>query len=72
MTVGVGVLIGAVIRQVGKQVLLVVVRAEPALLLLLGVYLKPNSQVCVHSYLNKNSQAYLMEFRADSKIDHIG
>ena len=43
MAVGVGVRIRATIRQVGKQVPLVVVRAESTLFLLHSVHLKTNS-----------------------------
>ena len=50
MAVGVGVRIRATIRQVGKQVPLVVVRAESALFLLHGVYLKTNNKVCGYAY----------------------
>ena len=50
VTVGVDVRIGATIRQVGKQVPLVVVRAKTMIFLLHGVYLETNSQVCGHAY----------------------
>ena len=50
MAVGVGVWIRATIRQVGKQVPLVVVRADYARFLFQGVYLKTNSQACGHAY----------------------
>ena len=43
VAVGVGVQIRATIRQVGKQLPLVVVRAESMLFLLHGVHLKTNS-----------------------------
>ena len=50
MAVGVGVRIRATIRQVGKQVPLVVIWADSALFLLHGVYLKTNNQVCGYAY----------------------
>ena len=50
VAVGVSIRIRATIRQVGKQVLLVVVRAELKFLLLHCVYLKKNSQMCGHVY----------------------
>ena len=46
MSVGVGVWIRATIRQVGKQVPLVIVLADIALFLLQCVYLKTISQEC--------------------------
>ena len=50
VTVGVGVQIRATIRQVGKHVQLIVVRAKSTLLLLHGGKLKTNSQVCGNAY----------------------
>ena len=44
LVVGVGVFIRATIRQVGKQVLLVVVRAESTFLRLYGFHLKTHSK----------------------------
>ena len=66
------VLIRATIRQVGKQIPLVVVLAEPTLLLLHGVHLKTNCHVCGYAYLNRNYCAHLVKFRADAAIDHVG
>ena len=60
IAVGVGVRIQATIRQVGKQVPLVVVRAESALFLLYCVHLKTNSQVCGYGYSNRNYEAHLV------------
>ena len=55
VAVGVGVWIWATIWQIGKQVPLVVVRAESTLLLLHGVHLKTMNQVCSHVYSNRNN-----------------
>ena len=60
MAVGVNVRIRATIRQVGKQVPLVVVQAESALLLLHCVHLNTNSQVCGYAYSNTNYKANLV------------
>ena len=54
VAVGVGVRIRATIWQVGKQVPLVVVRAESTIFLLHGVHLETNSQMCGHAYSNIN------------------
>ena len=72
VAVGVDVRIRETIRQVGKQVQLVVVEKKLALLLLHGVYLKTNSQICCHAYSNRNSQTHLVEFGSYAAIDHIG
>ena len=48
VAVGVGVRIRATIRQIGKQVPLVVIGAEATLFLLHCVHLKTNSQMCRH------------------------
>ena len=48
VAVGVGVLIRATIRQIGKQVLLVVIGAESTLFLLHCVHLTTNSQMGSH------------------------
>ena len=66
-----GVRIWATIRQVGKQVPLVVVQTESTFLLLHGVHLKTNSQACGLLYSNRNYQAHLVEFRADAAIDYV-
>ena len=60
MPVGVGVRIRATIRQVGKQVPLVVVRAESVHFLLYGAHLKTNSQVCGYAYSNRNYEAHMV------------
>ena len=71
VAVNVGVTIRAIIRQIGKQVLFVVVRTESTLFLLHGVHLKTNSQVCGHIYLNRNYQEHLVKFKADAAIDYV-
>ena len=48
VAVGVGVRIWAAIRQIGKQVPLVVIGAESTLFLLYCVHLKTNSQIYSH------------------------
>ena len=50
----VSVRIRANIRQIGKQVPLVVIGAESTLFLLHGVHLKTNSQICGYAYSNIN------------------
>ena len=60
MAVGVNDQIRATIIQVGKQVPLVVVRAESALFLFYGVYLTTNSQVCGYAYSIRNYEAHLV------------
>ena len=72
VAVGIGVLIRAAIRHVGKQVPLVVVRVISSYFVFYGVHLKTNSQVCGHVYSNRNSQAHLVKFGTDPAIDHIG
>ena len=54
VAVGVSVRIRETIRQVAKQVSLIVVREKSTLFLLHGVHLKTNSQVCGHAYSNRN------------------
>ena len=71
VAVGVGVRIRATIRQVGKQVLYVVVGAESKLYLLHVVHQITNSQMCGHAYSFRYNYAHLVEFRADAAIDYI-
>ena len=71
VAVGMGVRIRATIRHAGKLVPLIVVRAKSTLLLLHGVYLKTNSQVCSHAYSYTNNLAHLVKFRADAAIDYV-
>ena len=71
MSVGMGVRILATIRQVGKQVPLIVVRAESTLLLLHGVHLNTIRNMCGREYYNSNYQAHLLEFGTDAAIDYV-
>ena len=73
VAVDVSVRIRATIKQVGKQVPLVVLRAESirALLLLHGVHLKTNRQVYGHAYVTINYQEHLVKFKADAAIEHV-
>ena len=71
MAIGLVVRIRATIRLVGKQVTLIVVRAESTLLLFHGVHLKTNSHLCGNAYLIRNYLAHLVEFRTNAAIDHV-
>ena len=72
VAVGEGVQNRATINHVGKQVPLVVVRAKSTRLLLYGVYLKTNSEVCGNAYSYRNNLTHLVKFTADASIDDVG
>lgn len=67
-----GVQFVTAIRQVEKQVLLIVVGTKPARFLLYGVYLKTKSKVSGTAYSNKSNQALMIKFENNAEINHIG